>query len=544
VYKHIILNKIYFYLLVKMTIATLTNSQGTTILISEQDLNVQLPFYNIASMNEDSSLYEFTITLFPGYAVRINNGFNYSYLNEILPINTPVAPDIPPFTLINHFVISKVVAHIRDDFNSTWHCITSDLLGSNLTLTDIIGVGLSLPFNAPDIFVEPGYQLVISGDIGSSTTYVSGNYNDITLPANALFTASVATAPSSVSWKRSKINLYDFDTKSLHFHIDVTTSTTQFDFPTNLNFTDGTTNILDVIDYLERVVNVEADIDLLEGRTSVNEAEVDLLEGRMSTAEDDIDALEGRTSINEADLLVLMNRANSNASRLQVDDSELSALEAYVDALEGRMSVTEDDIELLEGRTSVNEFDIEALNVRTDGNDMPATATTFGNLPGTGKWMGGVVTSDGKIYGIPYSSSTVIEFDPVTQNTIQFGNLPGIAKWTDGVLAPNGKIYGIPYDSTTVLEFDPVTQNITLFGNLPGTRKWWGGVLASNGKIYGIPLDSDKVLEIDPITRDITLFGDDLSLGNSKWAGGVLAPNGKIYASPFTSSKILEIDPV
>ena len=29
-------------------------------------------------------------------------------------------------------------------------------------------------------------------------------------------------------------------------------------------------------------------------------------------------------------------------------------------------------------------------------------------------------------------------------------------KWQGGVLAPNGKIYGIPFDATTVLEIDPV----------------------------------------------------------------------------------------
>ena len=37
-----------------------------------------------------------------------------------------------------------------------------------------------------------------------------------------------------------------------------------------------------------------------------------------------------------------------------------------------------------------------------------------------------------------------------------FGSLTGSLKWLGGVLAPNGKIYGIPYNSTTVLEIDPV----------------------------------------------------------------------------------------
>ena len=38
--------------------------------------------------------------------------------------------------------------------------------------------------------------------------------------------------------------------------------------------------------------------------------------------------------------------------------------------------------------------------------------------------------------------------------TTTFGSLDGMNKWQGGVLAPNGKIYGIPCNSTTVLEID------------------------------------------------------------------------------------------
>lgn len=41
------------------------------------------------------------------------------------------------------------------------------------------------------------------------------------------------------------------------------------------------------------------------------------------------------------------------------------------------------------------------------------------------------------------------------QTTTLFGSLSGSGKWVGGVLAPNGKIYGIPRDSTQVLEIDP-----------------------------------------------------------------------------------------
>ena len=71
-------------------------------------------------------------------------------------------------------------------------------------------------------------------------------------------------------------------------------------------------------------------------------------------------------------------------------------------------------------------------------------------------------------------------------------------KWVGGVLGSNGKIYGIPSSATQVLEIDPVGLTTSTFGSLGGgTDKWYGGVLAPNGKIYGIPYDATQVIEID-----------------------------------------------
>ncbi len=133
------------------------------------------------------------------------------------------------------------------------------------------------------------------------------------------------------------------------------------------------------------------------------------------------------------------------------------------------------------------------------GNNLKSfsqTTTLFGSLSGTVKWQGGVLAPDGKIYGIPYNSTQVLEIDPVAKTTTLFGSLSGTAKWQGGVLAPNGKIYGIPFSSTQVLEIDPIAKTTTLFGSLSGTVKWQGGVLAPDGKIYGIPYNSTQVLEI------------------------------------------------
>jgi len=126
-----------------------------------------------------------------------------------------------------------------------------------------------------------------------------------------------------------------------------------------------------------------------------------------------------------------------------------------------------------------------------------------------------------------------------SKTTNSFGSLSGAGKWFGGVLAPNGKIYGIPFNNTKILEIDPTTNTTTLFGSFSGSFKWLGGVLAPNGKIYGIPLNSNQVLEIDPATNTTTLFGS--FSGGVKWVCGVLAPNGKIYGIPYNSTQILEI---
>ena len=141
---------------------------------------------------------------------------------------------------------------------------------------------------------------------------------------------------------------------------------------------------------------------------------------------------------------------------------------------------------------------ITALSDWTDAsNGSTDTATTFGSLSGTGKWLGGVLAPNGMIYGMPFNSTTVLKIDPSIDTATTFGSLSGTVKWIGGVLAPNGMIYGIPADSATVLKIDPSTDTATTFGSLSGLGKWIGGVLAPNGMIYGIPFNSTTVLKID-----------------------------------------------
>jgi hypothetical protein len=182
-----------------------------------------------------------------------------------------------------------------------------------------------------------------------------------------------------------------------------------------------------------------------------------------------------------------------------------------------------------------------------DTNDVSSIGP-FTIAPGVfGRWGGGVLAPNGKIYGIPNGNNSVLIIDPVTNtaddSTIQ---VPvGSSKWDGGVLAPNGKIYGIPFNSPSVLIIDPETNTAdTTTIQVPAFGGWLGGVLAPNGKIYGIPNASNKVLIIDPSTN--TVDYNTITLGGSGNRGGVLGSDGKIYTVPgpnATSNAVYIIDP-
>jgi len=144
-----------------------------------------------------------------------------------------------------------------------------------------------------------------------------------------------------------------------------------------------------------------------------------------------------------------------------------------------------------------------AANLLYAASASTATRSNMGaTLTGTFKWLGGVLGSDGKIYGIPLSATDILIIDPVAGTATRSAmgaTLTGTDKWLGGVLGSNGKIYGIPVNSTDILIIDPVAGTATrsaLGATLTGAGKWIGGVAGPDGKIYGIPRDSTDILRI------------------------------------------------
>ncbi len=73
--------------------------------------------------------------------------------------------------------------------------------------------------------------------------------------------------------------------------------------------------------------------------------------------------------------------------------------------------------------------------------------------------------SENNVQGKYYITAFGNNLKSFSQTTTLFGSLSGTVKWQGGVLAPDGKIYGIPYNSTQVLEI-----GTALPSNLPNNQ--------------------------------------------------------------------------
>ena len=163
-------------------------------------------------------------------------------------------------------------------------------------------------------------------------------------------------------------------------------------------------------------------------------------------------------------------------------------------------------------------------------------------------WRGTVAAADGCIYGIPYNATSVLKFDPRTQELSTFGHLDdGEEKYNGGILDRTGNmIFCVPSAASRVLCINTITRQCVLIGAdlVSGrTDKWSGGGIAGDGKIYCIPKCANRVLCIDPVRRDAKLFGPNLGNQNKAWIGGAVGIDGQVYGTPHKSSHVLRINP-
>lgn len=216
---------------------------------------------------------------------------------------------------------------------------------------------------------------------------------------------------------------------------------------------------------------------------------------------------------------------------------------------------------------------------------------------GTNQYRRGV-KAGGRIFGVPYDASTVLEIDHkysyittidikeagsgYTQGTGGASdivvNVVYTVDGTDGErqatigtitlgsggsvssieVVDEGKYKGTPTitisggtgDPATAAVAEPVMSRIRthdISGLTSQTHKWWMGVTDSSGnKAYCIPAKAEKVLKIDASTdtTQISLVGaTSEGTTDNKWHEGALGVDGCIYAVPHYSSQVLKIDP-
>jgi hypothetical protein len=132
------------------------------------------------------------------------------------------------------------------------------------------------------------------------------------------------------------------------------------------------------------------------------------------------------------------------------------------------------------------------------------------------KWEGGVAVkwaAEGRkgeqIVGIPHNTDGLLVYEVSTCKATAVSTLavaPGRGKWSGGVVGEDGKVYGIPHNADVLLVYDPVAMTVTgvdTSGIAQGKGKWAGGVMME-GKIYGVPHNADVLLEYAPATGELS----------------------------------------
>lgn len=168
---------------------------------------------------------------------------------------------------------------------------------------------------------------------------------------------------------------------------------------------------------------------------------------------------------------------------------------------------------------------------------------------GAGDWSGGVYSPETKkIVGIPCASNLILFMDPLTNTTttIVVPGAPvsenGSCLWSGAVRGSNGKVYGMPYLATKVLEVDPVTLSVDAsnFVGLPERNVKWGwGAASASGRIFAAPRFENSLLIIDPLTGKATMELSGLGIAAAdNWVGCEIV-NDTLYCVPRSAGSVL-----
>jgi DNA-binding beta-propeller fold protein YncE len=158
-----------------------------------------------------------------------------------------------------------------------------------------------------------------------------------------------------------------------------------------------------------------------------------------------------------------------------------------------------------------------------------------------GKWYGGAIDNEAKIYCSPNNLSFILTIDTQNNDNLDFIPTFNNNKYNGAVFSPNGNIYFIPNDISNVLIYNTITDKVMLNHITDVSGSYKGGILSNvNGYIYCIPSNTDKLLIIDPNTNTI----NEKQLNDTvDYLGGVINTDGNIYCIPHNTLKIGVVKP-
>ncbi|MDI7196285.1 hypothetical protein QMM61_06140 [Leptospira santarosai] len=191
--------------------------------------------------------------------------------------------------------------------------------------------------------------------------------------------------------------------------------------------------------------------------------------------------------------------------------------------------------------TTARIFDPVTNSLTTPGGTYPGTIPPD-DIPA---FAGGVLLSDGRVFVVPYGSTTARIYDPVANSvSTPGGTYPGAAAFLGGILLPDGRVFLIPYLSTTARIYDPVANSVsTPGGTYPGGLAFAGAVLLPDGRVFLIPSQSTTARIYDPVTNSVSTPGGAYPGGNA-FFGGVLLPDNRVFCVPCQSTSARIYDPV
>jgi hypothetical protein len=181
-----------------------------------------------------------------------------------------------------------------------------------------------------------------------------------------------------------------------------------------------------------------------------------------------------------------------------------------------------------------------STNTLTDVNP------TNGSLPtGTDLYFGGIKLKDGRVFLIPFNSTTARIYDPIN-NTLftPTSTFPANYAFRGGVLLSDGRVFLVPSNATKAYIYNPYNDTVTLSTpNFPGGGAFAGGVLLHDGRIFLVPNYSTSAWIYNPYTDTVQVANGSYP-GSDAYRGGVLMSDGRVFLIPFSTTQPAIYDPI